>query len=351
MPVQLRGPVVAAPRAARASRSRSTAVVAAASREQNAVPAAVLSLLLATAPLVDVSAAFAAVATPDQIAAAEKEGEARLKSCTTDECRSVITALNTKKMAKLTGQPAPSVRAVTAPAKKAAPAAAAPKAAPAAAVATAPKPAAPKPVAAAAKPAAGSKDSGAAAAAAKKKAEEAKKKAAAEAKKRAEAKKKASSGGGSNPLLFILSFAGKVAFAAGALAAPFIYLKKEEVILDESGSISTEKAVATISGAATDLVDKVPNKDTVALYGIGALVALGVTDGIINLPLLNILIGAPVQILGFVTALALGVRYFKEGGDAGKDAKGLALKLNGLVPEGLPKPLSPELEAEFKSKW
>jgi len=123
------------------------------------------------------------------------------------------------------------------------------------------------------------------------------------------------------------------------------------VILDESGSISTEKAVATISGAATDLVDKVPNKDTVALYGIGALVALGVTDGIINLPLLNILIGAPVQILGFVTALALGVRYFKEGGDAGKDAKGLALKLNGLVPEGLPKPLSPELEAEFKSKW
>ena len=64
MPVQLRGPVVAAPRAARASRSRSTAVVAAASREQNAVPAAVLSLLLATAPLVDVSAAFAAVRIP-----------------------------------------------------------------------------------------------------------------------------------------------------------------------------------------------------------------------------------------------------------------------------------------------
>ena len=43
------------------------------------------------------------VATPDAIAAAEKEGEARLKSCTTDECRSVITALNAKKMAKLTG--------------------------------------------------------------------------------------------------------------------------------------------------------------------------------------------------------------------------------------------------------
>ena len=243
------------------------------------------------------------------------------------------------------GQPAPSVRAV-APAKKAAPAAAAKPVAPT--VATPPKPAslaAPKAVAptAAGKPAA-SKEA-AAAAAAKKKKEEAAKKAAAEKKKQQQAKK---SGGGSNPLLFTISYFGKLAFAAGALAAPFIYLKKEEVILDESGAISTEKALNTLSGAATGLVDSVPNKDTVILYGVGALVALGVTDGIINLPLLNILIGAPVQILGFVTALALGVRYLKEGGDVTSDAKGLAVKLNGLVPEGLPKPLTPELESQFK---
>jgi hypothetical protein len=232
------------------------------------------------------------------------------------------------------------------PAKKAAAPAAAKPAAPA--VASAPKPAsslaAPKPAAVAAKPAA-SKES-AAAAAAKKKKEEAAKKAAADKKKQQAAKK--SSGGGSNPLLFTISYFGKLAFAAGALAAPFIYLKKEEVILDESGAISTEKALNTITGAATGLVDAVPNKDTVILYGVGALVALGVTDGIINLPLLNILLGAPVQILGFVTALALGVRYLKEGGDVTSDAKGLAVKLNGLVPEGLPKPLTPELESQFK---
>jgi hypothetical protein len=42
-------------------------------------------------------------ATPAQIAAAEKEGALRLKACTTEECRSVITALNEKKMQKLQG--------------------------------------------------------------------------------------------------------------------------------------------------------------------------------------------------------------------------------------------------------
>jgi len=33
----------------------------------------------------------------------EKENAARLSSCTTEECRTVIDALNAKKMAKLTG--------------------------------------------------------------------------------------------------------------------------------------------------------------------------------------------------------------------------------------------------------
>jgi hypothetical protein len=43
------------------------------------------------------------VASPEAIAAAEKEGATRLKACTTEECRGVISALNAKKMAKLTG--------------------------------------------------------------------------------------------------------------------------------------------------------------------------------------------------------------------------------------------------------
>jgi hypothetical protein len=42
-------------------------------------------------------------ATPAQIAAAEKESASRLAACTTAECRQVIEALNTKKLAKLKG--------------------------------------------------------------------------------------------------------------------------------------------------------------------------------------------------------------------------------------------------------
>lgn len=210
---------------------------------------------------------------------------------------------------------APSVRAAkTAPPPKAAPAPA-PK--PAAAVAKpAAKPAAPKPVA-----------------------------------KKPVAKKVEKKSGGTNPLFYTISFFGKVAFAAGALAAPFIFLKKEEVILDDNGAIDTEKALSTLKGAATGVVDSLPNKDTVLLYGIGSLVALAVTDGIINLPLLNVIIGAPIQILGFITALALGKRYLVDGGDSGADAKGLAVKLNSLVPESLPKPLAPETEAAWSKKW
>ena len=42
-------------------------------------------------------------ATPAQVEAAAAEGAARLKACTTEECRTVINALNAKKMSKLTG--------------------------------------------------------------------------------------------------------------------------------------------------------------------------------------------------------------------------------------------------------
>jgi hypothetical protein len=176
-------------------------------------------------------------------------------------------------------------------------------------------------------------------------------KAAAAKKRAAEEKKKSQSSGGTNPLFYTISFVGKVAFAAGGLAAPFIFLKKEEIIVDESGAIDTEKAISTLKGAATGVADSVPNKDTVAAYAIGSLVALAVVDGIINLPLLNILIGAPVQILGFLTAVVLGKRYLADGGDVAADAKALAVKLNSQVPEGLPKPLTAETESSWTSKW
>ena len=217
-------------------------------------------------------------------------------------------------------------------------------------------PPAPAPVAAA-KPAAysapaSSANSGAAAAAAQKAAAAKAAKAAADKKaadakkaaaKKAEEKRKRSSGG-TNPLFYTIGFVGKFAFAAGALAAPFIYLKKEEVIVDEAGAIDTEKAIKTITGVA----DTVPNREIVAAYGAAALIALGIVDGIINLPLLNVFIGAPVQILGFVSGLALAVRYLNDGKSPVEDAKKLAVDLNELIPESLPKPLTEETVRSWK---
>jgi hypothetical protein len=164
------------------------------------------------------------------------------------------------------------------------------------------------------------------------------------AKKAEEARKRSKSSGGTNPLFYTLGFVGKFAFAAGALAAPFIYLKKEEVIVDEAGAIDTEKAIKTITGVA----DTVPNREIVAAYGAGALIALGIVDGIINLPLLNVFIGAPVQILGFVSGLALAVRYLSEGKSPVEDAKKLAVDINALIPESLPKPLTEETVRSWK---
>ena len=215
-----------------------------------------------------------------------------------------------------------------APAPKAAAAPAPAKAAPVLKTGPAPKPAP--------APAASSSDT---AKAAKAKAAAEKKKAADKAKAEAERKR---ASGGTNWFVYTLGFFAKVAFAAGALAAPFVYLNKEEVLLDEDGAISTEKALGKVSG----VVDSLPNKETLLGYGVGGLVALGIVDGLINLPLLNILVGAPVQILGFVTALSLGVRYLVDGKDAKSEAKGFASTLLAALPESLPKPVSEEeLEA------
>lgn len=47
--------------------------------------------------------------------------------------------------------------------------------------------------------------------------------------------------------------------------------------------------------------EQVPNAPVVAAYGAAGAIALSLVDGAVNLPLLNILIGVPVQILGLFT--------------------------------------------------
>ena len=80
-----------------------------------------------------------------------------------------------------------------------------------------------------------------------------------------------------------------------------------QVLLNSAGELDTDKFVSKV----TETVDTIPNATVIAAYGAAGLLALSIVDGIINLPLLNILIGGPVQAVGALTALALAARYLK----------------------------------------
>ena len=66
------------------------------------------------------------------------------------------------------------------------------------------------------------------------------------------------------------------------------------MLLNSSGELDTDKFV----GKVTETVESVPNAANIAAYGAAGFLALSVVDGIVNLPLLNILLGVPVQIVG-----------------------------------------------------
>eukprot|EP00873_Tetraselmis_striata_P034303 jgi/Tetstr1/454567/TSEL_041462.t1 len=76
------------------------------------------------------------------------------------------------------------------------------------------------------------------------------------------------------------------------------------------------------------------NKGAVAGYSIGALVAFIFIEYFIHLPVFNVLLGFPLQLLGVLMAPYLGVRYLMDGKDI-KDDVGTAItsvtdKLPGL---------------------
>lgn len=66
------------------------------------------------------------------------------------------------------------------------------------------------------------------------------------------------------------------------------------------------------------------NKGAVAGYSIGALVAFIFIEYFIHLPVFNVLLGFPLQLLGVLMAPYLGVRYLMDGKDI-KDDVGTAI--------------------------
>jgi len=78
--------------------------------------------------------------------------------------------------------------------------------------------------------------------------------------------------------------------------------------------------------------DKSDKKVAVVGYSIATLVGLYVIESIAHLPVLNVLIGVPLELLGIFSAGALGYRYLKENQDPFADISDFTGKVTKDLP-------------------
>jgi len=78
--------------------------------------------------------------------------------------------------------------------------------------------------------------------------------------------------------------------------------------------------------------EKVDNKPVVAGYSVALLVATFFALKFTHLPVIDILIGVPLEVLGIFSAVFLGYRYVKEDGDAYKDVTTFLKKITADLP-------------------
>lgn len=72
---------------------------------------------------------------------------------------------------------------------------------------------------------------------------------------------------------------------------------------------------------AADKFEKSENKTAIVGYGAAAATAILTAEWLIHLPLLDFLLGFPIQLLGLLMLPYLGIKYFVEGDDYTKDAE------------------------------
>lgn len=82
----------------------------------------------------------------------------------------------------------------------------------------------------------------------------------------------------------------------------------------------------------SDKFDKSDNKPVVIGYSVGAVIAFIVLERIINAPVLNIILGWPLQTLGLLLTPYLAVRYLNDGEDWYADATDVADKVTQQLP-------------------
>lgn len=81
-----------------------------------------------------------------------------------------------------------------------------------------------------------------------------------------------------------------------------------------------------------DKFEKSDNKGAIIGYGAAGLIAFFFSEWLIHLPLLNFLLGFPIQLVGLLSLPYLGVRYLAEGENFQQDAKAAAGSITKRLP-------------------
>lgn len=104
------------------------------------------------------------------------------------------------------------------------------------------------------------------------------------------------------------------------------------LIARAQGGSSEELDFDAILMKVADKFDKLENKPVAVGYGVGALVAFFFVEWLIHLPILDILLGFPAQLLGVLLGPYLLVRYLVDKEDVSKDVETIVGKVVGLLP-------------------
>jgi hypothetical protein len=73
--------------------------------------------------------------------------------------------------------------------------------------------------------------------------------------------------------------------------------------------------------------EKSDAKAAVVGYSLLVLIVVYLTESLVHLPLLNVLLGVPLELLGLTSAVALAYKYTQEGGDPLDDLSALTVRL------------------------
>lgn len=81
-----------------------------------------------------------------------------------------------------------------------------------------------------------------------------------------------------------------------------------------------------------DKFEKSENKTAIVGYTAAAAGALIFAEWLIHKPILDFLLGFPIQLLGLAVLPVLGVRYFVDNKDVGKDVEDVTQRIAKLLP-------------------